>query len=739
MKDYKNLFKIAGIINIISGVLLLTASHSFLCISQFIMGAILLFASQANEKTNTDNRGLILVLAVIAIPVNFLVSIILFIALFNMKGNYPITNPTNAPPEKKVIIKKKVVDPEVKKIDTLLKLGVAMVFISGVLFATTSWDFISDLFKAIALIVLGTLFICLSTFSEKKLKLYNTTFMYWILGLSFYLLTIIGMLYFGVAGDYLTYSGAGSSLAYAITFFTFTGLTMATYLKFSNKGYLYASYGGMVTLLTFVFDSLKLQPITIVLIITIISILINVLSKKESILFSFNKILSYLLAALTLSHMEEANGIICLITSVLNIANITYMTYKDTSKSYSLLNLIISYILIIASVINLSITENLGITIVFVTSMSYVLLTKFNIIETNSEYQRINYIIHSVLSFALIIYSTESGDIVPLILSGLFLVTNYISRTKLLDTEEMNIARYIEPAIIFIIIILISELDFVPSILFSALVALATFVYTTISIISKDEKENKIYTISSYIGILLFFLTCLNDNNVIVSLLMIFPCAYYLCKCLSEVNANNYKKIIAFIITIYSIYNNLYIINVFNLSHVISSIIMIAILAASIYFIKDEAISKTSYFLIVVPLYNLISAISAQTEISQIATSILILYITFLVAKFFVENKNRDVIAMIGIIISTISLFQPNNIILGIYVGIVGIATIMLGYYDKNSKGLFITGIAITVINIIVQLIDLWEQIPFWLYLLVCGLGLIFFVTYKEVKKMNKK
>ena len=739
MKDYKNLFKIAGIINIITGVLLLTASHSFLCIIQFIMAAILLYIYQANEKSNTDNRGIILVLAIISIPLNFLVSIILFIALFNMKSNYPITNPTNAPPEKKVIIKKKVIDPEVKKIDTLLKLGVAMVFISGVLFATTSWDFISDLFKAIALIVLGTLFICLSTFSEKKLKLYNTTFMYWILGLSFYLLTIIGMLYFGVAGDFLTYNGVGSSLAYAITCFTFTGLTMATYLKFSNKGYLYASYGGMIALLIFVFDSLKLQPISIVLIITIISILINILSKKESILFSFNKILSYILVALTLRHLEDANEIVGLITSLLNIANITYMTYKDTSKTYSILNLIISYILILASVSNLSITDNIKITIMFVTSMSYVLLTKFNIIETSSEYQKINYIIHSVLSFALIVYCTEYGDIVPLILSGLFLATNYISRIKLLDTEEISIARYIEPAIIFTIILLINELDSVPSVIFSSLLAITTFVYTTISIVTKDEKEKKIYTISSYIGILLFFLMSLDDYNAVASVLMMIPCAYYLCRFLSETETNNYKKIVAFIITIYSIYNNLYILDVFSMSKIISSILMIVILAASIYFMKDDAISKTSYFLIVVPLYNLITNISAQTEISQIAISILILYITFLIAKFFVDVKNREAIAIIGIVISTISLFQPNNIILGIYVGIIGIATIMLGYYDKSNKGLFITGIIITVINIIVQLIDLWEQIPFWLYLLVCGLGLIFFVTYKEVKKMNKK
>ena len=44
-------------------------------------------------------------------------------------------------------------------------------------------------------------------------------------------------------------------------------------------------------------------------------------------------------------------------------------------------SLIISYILILASLSNLSITDNIKITIMFVTSMSYVLLTKFDIIN----------------------------------------------------------------------------------------------------------------------------------------------------------------------------------------------------------------------------------------------------------------------------------------------------------------------------------------------------------------------
>ena len=61
----------------------------------------------------------------------------------------------------------------------------------------------------------------------------------------------------------------------------------------------------------------------------------------------------------------------------------------------------------------------------------------------------------------------------------------------------------------------------------------------------------------------------------------------------------------------------------------------------------------------------------------------------------------------------------------------------MIGYYKNEFKAFFKGGIIITVVNIIYQLRNLWEQIPFWLYLLVGGLALIGFVTYKEMN--NKK
>ena len=47
-----------------------------------------------------------------------------------------------------------------------------MILVSGILFATTTWEIISNLIKVIALVGMGIVFIGLSKFSEVKLKEY---------------------------------------------------------------------------------------------------------------------------------------------------------------------------------------------------------------------------------------------------------------------------------------------------------------------------------------------------------------------------------------------------------------------------------------------------------------------------------------------------------------------------------------------------------------------------------------
>lgn len=151
-KSNKQFLAIAGIINILEGALV--CAYNEVAIVGFIIMAIGLYFMSTSNKTLEEmhkQRIALLVIAIINLSICLISSIFVFIVFDKLNNYRKSVNGINAPPEEEI-------NPEVKKINLLLKLGVAMVFISGLLFATTSWDFITDTVKAIALIGFGAIF-----------------------------------------------------------------------------------------------------------------------------------------------------------------------------------------------------------------------------------------------------------------------------------------------------------------------------------------------------------------------------------------------------------------------------------------------------------------------------------------------------------------------------------------------------------------------------------------------------
>ena len=737
MNDFKKLCKAAAIVEIILGLI---AHMSVIYFSAtIVIGILLLYTSSKSDEEILANKSKIVILSIAAFIFNPISGIIMIVANGKIKDYEKGVNSINSPPNQKIIIKKKVVDPEIKKIDILLKLGVGMVFVSGILFATTSWDFINDLSKAIALIVLGTLFLGLSRFSETKLKLYYTTYMYWILAMSFYLLTVVGMLYFGIIGDMLTYTGEKSNLAYAITFFTTAGLTLATYLKFSQKGLLYVIYTSVLLMYINLLMGLNISNIIIILVITILSLLLNIFSKSENSLFKFNTLVAFSTIPFLCSVMTDANNILYLITSIFIVINISYLSIIKKQEPLSFISLALSYFLIISSILNLNTDTNKECIILAIISTLYTMLLRFKGVKVSNNYEIINYIIYSFVSLVLSMMATS---FVPVIICLIYLISNYLMKIEKDEskTSIQKISRVIEPFAIFMIIYYFYNFAKSSTTLtFSTICVFATLVYTLATLISKDKITQKIYNIASYTGIFIYFSSVQYGYDKLPSIAIILPCLYQFITSLKDKD----KKIVhvfLYILVLYSIYSPLYILNIFEIDKIISAIIIIWIISLVIYLIREDHIKKISYFVLTLPIYNIIEALNTNETLSTIMTSILILYVTFLITKFLCnEEKSKDVIGIIGIVLATLITFDSNNLIIGLYIGIIGIITTIIGYYRRNSKGLFITGIVITIINIIYQLEDLWGQIPFWLYLLVGGLGIIFFVTYREVNKMNKK
>ena len=161
-------------------------------------------------------------------------------------------------------------------------------------------------------------------------------------------------------------------------------------------------------------------------------------------------------------------------------------------------------------------------------------------------------------------------------------------------------------------------------------------------------------------------------------------------------------------------------------------------MALVVILVKNEAIRKINYVYTVLPLYIIIKYFEQDYSFSEISYSILIIYATLLISKFLIKDKKTiNTVAIIGTIIALLPVIFTPNLAVGIYVGIVGVLLIIIGFSDDDFSSIFKFGIIVTVLNIFIQLIELWKG-PFWAYLLIVGLGIIGFVMYKEIKKSKK-
>ena len=727
MNQNHKYLKYASIINIGLGILSLPSKiySTFYFASAFIL---IILMNEEEEKIN-NYKLFTLILGIITIPFNIISSILILSEYSKLSSAHE--NSINSPPVKK----KYIMDPELKKIDFLLKLGVGMVLISGILFATTSWSFMTNSIKAIALLLFGLFFLILSTISEKKLRLYRSSYMYWIVSMAFFALTIVGILYFGVWGTYLSYSGNASNLAYCLTFLTILGLSVATYLKYPYEYIKYLIYTCVVLIVYQLQSFFQIDVSFIILSITLIAGLILVSEKEESSLFQFTKFLCFLLFLPLLENIYKSTQLLFFLASFANVINLFYLSTKKIEKEESICLLCIIYILTISSIYNLRLWDSLtrnGICCAFLTC--YLILNKFNILKTDSLYLKIHYGMYVITNLCLYLITIFDNNYMALAIATTLLLICIIMQKDIKETIKVSVAGIFEPLSILMIAFALKEtLDFNSAFIF----IIVAIIYCIIHLFKKESNNKMIYFIATITASLLCIIFNIKAKEVLPALLLFIPSS-----CLISIHykQNNTYLLTAYNLLLLSIYNFLKIDNILSLSITISSLIFIWILIVITLIVKNTDIKKINYFVIIVPVLNMINNSSISYNGQQILISVMYLYITFLIIKFFCNKVQRkDIIGLLGIGISFIQIFNASSLVSGLYIGIVGILMILLGYTNPEYKTFYTAGIITTILNILYQLRDLWEKIPFWLYLLMSGLLLIGFVMYKEITKMNKK
>lgn len=99
-----------------------------------------------------------------------------------------------------------------KRITWALNLGVCMILLSGLIVATTSWPYLSDWAKTVAIALVGGFFFAVSFFVKSKLHIDRTAFAFYVLGSLFLPIVFISIGHYRLFGEWFSLYGDGKYL-----------------------------------------------------------------------------------------------------------------------------------------------------------------------------------------------------------------------------------------------------------------------------------------------------------------------------------------------------------------------------------------------------------------------------------------------------------------------------------------------------------------------------------------------
>lgn len=726
MKKENNSIILASLLFLLGSILLIPMFKVFASI--YLSLGILLLSYFFITPSELEKKKIpILILAIISIFLNLPAAICLFVVFDNITTkNNEIDNNINTPLSK-----------EIKKTNSLLKLGIGMILLSGILLVTTNWTFLSSIGKVAILAILGIIFMIFSTISEKTIKIEATTKAYYILGLSFFILSWVGICYFKIISYQFSYSGIYNHGAYALTFLLIASLCYLTNMKFKDRQYLYLGHSIMYLVLLQLFLFIGMDIIKSILIMSIITLIINLIKKKSiESLQQINIVIGNIYWLGILLNLSSGTLTVLLITSLINIINLLFLVSKNDSTIIKFSTILISYILLIANIINTSFITNKCIFIFIGVSLLSLLIRYIKSLKKENIII-IDQLIYNFITIICLMVISMDYNIQYIEVSLTYFIMNFLSVIQ--DKKDTNLDRILQPFVIYLLINSIikfisnNTMD-IDSIYINFIII---YVLSIIHFLIKPKNLKNCYFAWLLIINILMFLAISMELNGIKSLLILISTIYIYINVPFETTAKQ-KKIIAYI---YLLFNINLVIKSISITDYLSSLILLGIITILILIENNQTLKKVNYFAVVFPIVQLCEIISDKLGLitfNYIYTNIIQLYILALIIKLFVKNqKTKDMIATIGLSFIMMQIIFVSNLYVGIYIGMVSVIMIFLLFHKKDFYKLYITNIIVAILNIISQLFKYWRLVPLWVYLFITGLIIASFVTYKELKRQN--
>lgn len=721
----KNFLIGAAVINFMHALLIIVNDMGGLILTAFLIIAGIMYLLCANdEKFALQQRTFIIIVSVINLFVNFVPGLLALISIESKKDL-----------KKKKVVKE--VDPEARRIDILLKLGVGMVILAGLLFATTSWNEVSDFFKFIFLLFMSGVFGILYYIANTKLKIETSAFIYFILTNLFLIFSFLSIGYFGLIGPWFSIDGAGSKVFYAsLSLFTSAIIYFANY-KINKAELKYIPYFLISLSAGLIMSHFELGIEYILVVFALMASLINYINlSKDSSLFS--KILIYIISILSIYYVKDyTNQYLPLMLSLILVFNLFRFNFNKNDKMIDTFNAILIMVLPIVAVFNLNIElEFIYVLLAGIYSVIYIL--SLNIYSNHKKEYYLNNItvIYNIAMFALFLNTTHNDYFVPAIFVSSFLVlSNIVYRVISKETDLKLVEHNLLAYKILILILSIFRLDYfnidpdwVNS--FTSLVMLLIY-------IAFRENKEKSHFFYSYLIILLISALSVSVHDQYVLLLILgLSFAPFL------ISNTEYEKlkIPTFIYLLWALFAIINQLTFFNLASTEKSLIVLIIYSVIGVLVKnDKKFVHIVKFGAILPIYKFTYYLNIELEIKNIIRTLYYLYLVYVISNNMIKDEDKkDKASAILVSLIVLSIIFTGSWLTGLYIGLIGLVSIVIGYLVKSYKSLFTVGISITIFNIIYQFRNLLTEIPLWLYLLIGGLLMIGFVTYKEINKKDK-
>ncbi|KZE66124.1 hypothetical protein AWM68_07040 [Fictibacillus phosphorivorans] len=201
----------------------------------------------------------------------------------------------------------------------------------------------------------------------------------------------------------------------------------------------------------------------------------------------------------------------------------------------------------------------------------------------------------------------------------------------------------------------------------------------------------------------------------------------------------------------FAIYGIIYVLTGLSRSEDLLTTLGHVILAVLFYFqsrrLRDSLLGKRilqtfSSFFVLFAYYSFINQFDIpaiiQTELNVlpwISLSYVITRKTWNVHEKYAHLIQYMILGIVGISLM-IDAIQSYQVMDAIILGTLSFISIIYGFTSKQ-KSYFFTGLIILLLNVLIQTRPYWDNMPWWVYLLLTGILLIGFASYNEFKKQK--